>query len=55
MIKLMTMNEVTELTRLSKATIYRLLAANKFPPPKRLTTSKLLWPESEIEKWIMEN
>ena len=54
MIKLMTLSEVAKMTRLSKSTIYRLLEEDKFPPPKRLSTARVLWSEPEVEKWIME-
>lgn len=37
---------------LSEATIYRLLAAGKFPKAKRRVGTKSLWLSTDIDEWI---
>ena len=44
--------DVLERTGLSKATIYRLLKANKFPAPMRLSPRSVGWPVQLIEDWL---
>lgn len=40
---------------LSEATIYRLLAAGKFPKAKRKVGTKSLWLSTDIDAWILED
>jgi prophage regulatory protein len=44
--------ELIELTGLSTATVYRLVAQGQFPRPIRLTKSTVGWRASEVEAWI---
>lgn len=37
---------------LSRATIYRLVAAGTFPAPIKLSPQTIAWKESEVETWI---
>ena len=39
---------------LSRATIYRLVAAGTFPKPVRVSDSRIAWPESWLDKWMAE-
>lgn len=50
--KLIKINEVMELTTLSKATIYRLQAAEKFPRSFKIAEKTSVWRLSTIENWI---
>jgi prophage regulatory protein len=44
--------EVLEVTGLSRATLYRLLAEGLFPRPVRLTANGVGWRELEIRQWL---
>ncbi len=48
--KYITTDEVVDLTRLSKATIYKLAAQGEIPV--RRLRRRLLFPSDEIEEWI---
>ncbi len=48
--KLLTLDEVSEITRLSKATIYAYVAAKKIPHTK--LGARVLFDPSMIEEWI---
>lgn len=37
---------------LSRATIYRLVEAGKFPAPVRITSRCIAWPESAVNDWV---
>ncbi|QYJ77927.1 helix-turn-helix transcriptional regulator [Shewanella acanthi] len=52
--KLIKLKEVIEITCLTKATIYRMIAAGKFPKQVSLGDRAVAWIESEIEGWINE-
>lgn len=52
MTKLLNLAEVAARLRLSKSTLYRLLAENRFPKPRRLSRARVVWAESEIEAWL---
>jgi prophage regulatory protein len=43
--------QVKERVGLSTATIYRLIAAKKFPASVPLGLNSVGWPESEIDDW----
>lgn len=48
-------NKLTSLvTRvgLSKSTIYKMIKAGNFPPPKQLGMRSVGWLESDIQAWI---
>lgn len=38
---------------LSQATIYRLLAAGRFPKPHRRVGKRVLWLSTDIDAWIL--
>jgi len=38
--------------RYSKPHLWRLWTAGKFPKPVKLSASRNVWPEAEIESWI---
>lgn len=44
--------DVERLTQLSKASIYRLMAAGRFPAAIRLGERAVAWRATEIEAWI---
>ncbi|WP_219599017.1 helix-turn-helix transcriptional regulator, partial [Aeromonas salmonicida] len=50
--KLIKLKEVTEMTTLSKATIYRLMSKGEFPGVVRLGPRAVAWMQSEVIKWI---
>jgi len=51
---LLTLPEVVARTRLSKPTIYKYIADEEhdFPKQVRLGPNRVVWVESEIERWI---
>ncbi|WP_420715579.1 helix-turn-helix transcriptional regulator [Cupriavidus sp. D39] len=44
--------EVSTRTGLSRRTLFRLVKANEFPAPYRLTDSLLGWRETDVNHWI---
>lgn len=45
--------EVEKVTGLSRATLYRLIAAGEFPAPVRLTAGYAVgWRASEVREWL---
>ena len=44
--------DVERLTRLSKATIYRLAKSGEFPTPIRLGVRAVAWRASDVEAWL---
>jgi prophage regulatory protein len=52
MINLLTLAEVAARLRISKSTVYRLLAENRFPQPRRLSRARVVWAEADIEAWL---
>jgi prophage regulatory protein len=44
--------EVIQLTGLSQASIYRLMASNDFPKQIQITCKAVGWIESEVIAWI---
>jgi prophage regulatory protein len=46
------LKQVKEITQLSTATIYRLIARGEFPKQFKLTVRTSRWVESEIEEFI---
>ena len=47
----MNLNEVVEATSISPATIYRRMAAGKFPRPVAVSDRAKRWKVSDIEAW----
>ena len=52
--KILKIPKVTEVTTLSKSTIYDLVKKGEFPAPLRLTETGRAsgWLESDIDEWI---
>ncbi len=50
--RLIRLKEVRQLTSLSTSTVYRLIAAGKFPQPVKLSERASAWPEAEVRAWI---
>jgi prophage regulatory protein len=50
--ELMKLADVINETRLSRATIYRLIAKGKFPKQIRLSERATAWLRSEVAEWI---
>ncbi len=44
--------EVTRLTGLARATIYKKVADGTFPPPRRLGDRAVGWRASDISDWL---
>jgi prophage regulatory protein len=45
------MGAVQRRTGLGRSTIYRLIAANQFPAPVRLTGRAVGWRSTDIDRW----
>ncbi len=52
--RLLTISEVRQVTSLSKASIYRLVAKGTFPPPMKLSDLRIAWRTSSIARWMSE-
>ncbi|MFQ1018730.1 helix-turn-helix transcriptional regulator [Gilliamella sp. CG13] len=52
MVTIIKIRDVSRLTSLSKATIYRQIKKGVFPIPLQLTERNVGWLTSEIEEWI---
>ena len=50
--RILRLREVQQQTRLSKATIYRLLRSGAFPKPIRLGVRAVGWRTEEIDEWL---
>lgn len=48
---LLRMPTVVRLTGLGRSTIYRLIAANEFPSPVRLSPRVVAWRREELDQW----
>ena len=44
--------EVEDLTRLSKATLYRMIKSGTFPRPIKLGPRAVGWLRQEIDEWV---
>jgi len=49
--KYMRRRAVEEITGLSRATIYRMMAEGSFPRPVKITGKAVAWPEKAIADW----
>ena len=48
----MTIDDIVAMTTLSRSTIYRMIRAEKFPPPIKPTDGRAArWPRAEVEAW----
>ena len=50
--QLLTRAEVQERTSVSRATLYRMMAAGEFPRSVRIGSQAVRWRKSEIAAWI---
>ena len=48
--KLLTRQQIEEITGLTRSTIYRLMRSGQFPEPIRIGPRAVRWPQSEIER-----
>ncbi len=46
--------DVVRITALSRATLYRRIAARRFPPPVHLGGRACGWTPGELQKWIAD-
>ncbi|WP_353772123.1 AlpA family phage regulatory protein [Sphingopyxis sp.] len=51
-LRLMRLNEVLDLTGLSRATLYRKIAGGTFPPQHKLATRCCGWRVGEVDVWL---
>jgi prophage regulatory protein len=49
--QLLRLSDVTKLTGLSRATIYRLMKEGSFPSSKRLSERAVAWVASDVKTW----
>lgn len=52
--KLIRQKEVTEMTGVSRACVYKLMAVGRFPKSVSLGERAVAWVESEVQEWILE-
>ncbi|EKO3666877.1 MULTISPECIES: helix-turn-helix transcriptional regulator [Vibrio] len=52
--RLIRLKEVLDMTGLSRAYMYKLMAEKKFPKSVSLGFRSVAWLESEIQDWILE-
>ena len=52
--QMLTCRDLQELLKISKATIYRWMEADKFPKPLHLGASMVRWRSTDIEKWLAD-
>ena len=52
--KIIKLEEVVELTKLGKTTIYTMAKDEKFPKPMKLGKRSSGWFEHEIERWMQD-
>ncbi len=50
--KLLSQKQVTELTTLSKPSLYRLMKDGLFPPARQLSEKRVGWLQSDVMNWI---
>jgi len=48
------LDEVITMTTLSRGSIYRLMAKNKFPKQHEIADRRSVWLKSDIEAWMEE-
>lgn len=51
--RLIRMREVLDKTGLSKATLYRLIAAGKFPASIQIAYRAVAWEESQVDDYLL--
>lgn len=50
-LRLLEIEEVISVTRLSRSTIYRLMRDGAFPKPKRISVRRVAWKEGDVIDW----
>lgn len=50
--ELLTVKEVTQLTKMSKTTIYRKIQDGEFPKNRNFGGNMVRWSNNEIQQWI---
>jgi predicted DNA-binding transcriptional regulator AlpA len=48
------MKQLTEMLSMSRSFIHKLIRAEKFPPPIRLSSRAVVWPKKAIDDWLEE-
>ena len=51
-LKLLRLNQVRELTGLSRSSIYRLIGESAFPEPIRLSARAVAWRVVDLHAWL---
>lgn len=51
-LRLMRLDEVLDLTSLSRATLYRKITAGTFPPQHKVANRRCGWRTCEVEIWL---
>ena len=51
-IRVLRIADVTNLCGISRATVYRLIANDKFPKGRKVSGKAVGWISTEIEEWI---
>ncbi|MCW4438886.1 MULTISPECIES: helix-turn-helix transcriptional regulator [Vibrio] len=54
MMRLIKLKEVLHKTGLSKATLYRLITAGKFPASIQIAYRAVAWEEDRIDEWLIK-
>mgnify|MGYP000211514136 CR=1 FL=1 len=52
-IKFLTLEQVKEITSISTASIYRLMANDEFPQSVSIFGRRVAWLEHEVNAWVM--
>lgn len=50
--RMLRLHQVSEIVSLSRASIYRLIAEGRFPPPVRIGLRAVAWDSAVISAWI---
>ncbi len=53
-VEILRLPEVLSLIKLSRSTLYAMLARGDFPRPVKLSIRARAWRRSEVEKWLRE-
>ena len=50
--RLLRLPAVLDRVGVSRASLYRMIAAGEFPAPVQLSPRSVAWPESDVSEWI---
>ena len=53
-IQALRIRDVTAKTRMSRTQVYRLVQADKFPKPHRLSERVSVWDAAAVDSWLAE-